>query len=74
MLIWPRLNAAGHGFSGPTKDWVLYISARFLQNLDSKSEKNYEKNVFVNLKSNLALLYNKGHNLLTSAFPPKMLN
>ena len=26
--------------------------------------------MFVNLKSNLALLYNKGHNLLTSAFPP----
>ena len=26
---------------------------------------------FVNLKSNSALLYNKGHNLLTSAFPPK---
>ena len=26
---------------------------------------------FVNLKSNLALLYNKGHNLLTSAFPQK---
>ena len=26
---------------------------------------------FVNLKSNSALLYIKGHNLLTSAFPPK---
>ena len=26
---------------------------------------------FVNLKSNSALLYKKGHNLLTSAFPPK---
>ena len=24
---------------------------------------------FVNLKSNLAFLYNKGHNFLTSAFP-----
>ena len=29
---------------------------------------------FVNLKSISALLYNKGHNLLTSTFPPKMLN
>ena len=28
---------------------------------------------FVNLKSNSALLYNKGHNLLTSAFPPKLV-
>ena len=27
--------------------------------------------IFVNLKSNSALLYNKGHNELTSAFPPK---
>ena len=26
---------------------------------------------FVNLKSNSTLLYNKGHNLLTSALPPK---
>ena len=30
--------------------------------------------LFVNLKSNLALLYNKGHNLLTPAFPQKILN
>ena len=29
---------------------------------------------FVNLKSNSALLYNKGHNLLTSAFPKNMLS
>ena len=28
---------------------------------------------FVNLKSNSALLYNEGHNLLTSAFPQNML-
>ena len=28
------------------------------------------KNSFVNLKSNSALLCNKGHNLLTSTFPP----
>ena len=27
---------------------------------------------FVNLKSNSTLLYNKGHNLLTSAFPPNL--
>ena len=26
---------------------------------------------FVNIKSNSALLYKKGHNLLTSAFPQK---
>ena len=31
------------------------------------------KKYFVNLKSNRALLYNKGHNLLTSAFPPKLV-
>ena len=30
-----------------------------------------QKKVFVNLKSNSAILYNKGHNLLTSAFPQK---
>ena len=29
---------------------------------------------FVNLKSNSAFLYNKRHNLLTSAFPPKNVN
>ena len=29
------------------------------------------ENVFVNLKSNSSFLFNKGHNLLTSAFPPK---
>ena len=29
----------------------------------------FRLNNFVNLKSNLALLYNKGHNLLTSALP-----
>ena len=28
---------------------------------------------FVNLKSNSALLYNKGHNLLASAFTPKLV-
>ena len=33
--------------------------------------KDYSTNNFVNLKSNSALLYNKGHNLLPSAFPPK---
>ena len=36
-----------------------------------QKKKNETKNVSVKLKSNLALLYNKGHNLLTSAFPSK---
>ena len=36
------------------------------------SEAN-DKKVFVNHKSNSALLYNKGYNLLTSAFPPKLV-
>ena len=31
-----------------------------------ENDKNFD-----NLKSNMALLYNKGHNLLTSAFPQK---
>ena len=43
---------------------VTHFSA--LEELTLKQE-----NIFVNLKSNSALLYNKGHNLLTSAFPPK---
>ena len=30
-------------------------------------------NILVNLKSDSALLYNKGHNLLTSTFSPKLL-
>ena len=30
-----------------------------------------DKKYFVHLKSNSALFYIKGHNLLTSAFPPK---
>ena len=33
-----------------------------------------DKYHFVNLKYNSALLYNKGHNLLTSAFPKNLLN
>ena len=36
--------------------------------------KDYYTNNFVNLKSNLALLYNKDHNLLLRAFPQNMLN
>ena len=36
--------------------------------------KDYYTNNFVNLESNSALLYNKGHNLLARAFPKNMWN
>ena len=41
-----------------------------LDGLHFKFAFNAKRTNFVNLKSNSALLYNKGHNLLTSAFPP----
>ena len=43
----------------------------FSQYSEPRSHSLPEKNYFVNLKSNLALLFNKGHNLLTIAFPQK---
>ena len=41
------------------------------KNLIKNYVRNNEINVSVHLMSNSALLYNKDHNLLTSAFPPK---
>ena len=47
---------------------------QFYKEIELNISSIFGKNLFVDLKSNSALLYNKGHNLLASAFPPKMLN
>ena len=47
------------------KSWLKYFFTFVFE--------KWLKTVFVNLKSNSAFLYNKGHNLLTSAFPQKLV-